>query len=35
MHRLSGHQDNADVNASRVIAQRGLRQLREYAAAAV
>ena len=30
-----GHQDNADVNASRVIAQRGLRQLREYAAAAV
>ena len=30
-----GHQDNADVNASRIIAQRGLRQLREYAAAAV
>ena len=30
-----GHQDNADVNASTVIAQRGLRRLREYAAAAV
>ena len=30
-----GHQDNADVNASRIIAQRGLRKLREYAATAV